>query len=151
MQQRLDLRTEAPDGMGAIFGVETYLRKSPRLSAQDIHLVKLRASQMNGCSYCVDMHTKEARKDGLGEQWIALICAWRESPVFSDKERALLEWTEAVTQLGQKGPSDTLYEALANHYTPGEIADLSIAIAQINVWNRLAVSFRMQHPIDPVN
>lgn len=113
-----------------------------------LHLVKLRASQINGCAYCVDMHVKEARKDGETEQRIHLISAWRESPLYSDRERAALEWTEALTLLPQSRANDEFYEPLKAHFSDVEIVQLTMLIGVINMWNRLAVGFRSQHPID---
>jgi AhpD family alkylhydroperoxidase len=111
-------------------------------------LIKLRASQINGCAYCVDMHVKEARHDGLGEQWINLICAWKESPVYDAKERALLGWVDAVTRIAETGAPDADFEALKAHFSEEDITKITVAIGAINVWNRLAVGFRSQHPID---
>ena len=113
-----------------------------------VHLVKLRASQINGCAYCVDMHVKEARKDGETEQRMHLISAWRESPLYSERERAALEWTEALTLLPQSRAADEFYDPLKSHFTDVEIVQLTLLIGIINTWNRLAVGFRSQHPID---
>lgn len=113
-----------------------------------LHLVKLRASQINGCSYCVDMHVKEARKDGEAEQRIHLVSAWRESPLFTERERAALEWTEALTLLPQSRAADEFYEPLGRHFSDEEIVQLTMLIGVINTWNRLSVGFRSQHPID---
>jgi AhpD family alkylhydroperoxidase len=113
-----------------------------------LHLVKLRASQINGCAYCVDMHVKEARHDGESEQRIHLISAWRESPLYSARERAALEWTEALTLLPQSRADDQFYDPLKEHFSDVEIVQLTVLIGMINVWNRLAVGFRSQHPID---
>jgi len=112
------------------------------------HLIKLRASQINGCAYCVDMHVKESRHDGLSEQWINLMCVWRESPIYDAKERALLGWVDAVTRIAETGAPDADFEALKAHFTEEEITKITVAIGTINVWNRLAVGFRSQHPID---
>jgi AhpD family alkylhydroperoxidase len=113
-----------------------------------LHLVKLRASQINGCAYCVDMHVKEARKDGETEQRMHLISAWRESPLYTDRERAALEWTEALTLLPQSRANDEFYEPLKQHFSDEEIVQLTLLIVVINGWNRLAVGFRSQHPVD---
>jgi AhpD family alkylhydroperoxidase len=112
-----------------------------------IHLIKLRASQINGCAYCVDMHSKEARRDGLSEQWINLVCTWRESPVFDDRERAVLAWTESLN-IADTGAPDADFEPLSAYFTEEEITRMAVAIGVINVWNRLAVGFRSLHPID---
>ncbi|WP_282095857.1 carboxymuconolactone decarboxylase family protein [Epibacterium ulvae] len=148
MTPRLDFHAAAPEAVKAIFAVETFLTQSTDVTPHDLHLLKLRASQINGCAYCVDMHTKEARKDQIPEQKIALICVWRESSLFSEKERALLAWTEAMTQISQGCPSDESYEAMRAHYSDAALVSLSVAITQINVWNRLAVGFRAPHPTD---
>jgi AhpD family alkylhydroperoxidase len=147
MHERLNFGKVVPEAYKAVLGLETYLQKSG-LERRFIHLVKLRASQINGCAYCVDMHVKEARHDGLSEQWINLLCVWRESPVYDARERALLAWTEAVTLLPQTGAPDADYAALRDHFSDEEIVKLTLAIGAINLWNRLAVGFRSQHPVD---
>ncbi|HET9622104.1 MAG TPA: carboxymuconolactone decarboxylase family protein [Kofleriaceae bacterium] len=147
MQARLDPSKVAPEAYRAVYGLEKYVQSSG-LPHRLIHLIKLRASQINGCAYCVDMHTKEARKDGLGEQWIALVSAWHESPVYTPEERAVLGWTEAVTNLAQSRAPDADYDALRAFFSDEQIVQLTVAIGTINVWNRLAVSFRSQHPVD---
>ena len=147
MQARLDPAKVAPEAYRAVYGLEKYVQGAG-LSHGLIHLIKLRASQINGCAYCVDMHTKEARKDGHSEQWIALVSAWHESPLYTPEERAVLGWTEAVTNLAQTRAPDADYEALRAHFNEEQIVKITVAIGTINVWNRLAVSFRSQHPID---
>lgn len=148
MQERLNGYKAAPDAYKAIMGLKTYIKKESGLDPALIHLIKLRASQINGCAYCVDMHVKEARQHGLSEQWINLLSVWRESPVYTPVERAVLEWTEAVTRLADTGAPDSAYEPLKAFFTDAEIAKLTIAIGTINIWNRVAVSFRSQHPLD---
>lgn len=113
-----------------------------------LHLVKLRASQINRCAYCVDMHVKEALKDGESQQRLHLVSAWRESPLFTERERAALEWTEALTLLPQSRADDQFYDPLKAHFSDVEIVQLTVLIGVINTWNRLAVGFRSQHPID---
>ena len=147
MQERLAYGKVVPDAYKAVLGLETYIQKSG-LERRLLHLVKLRASQINGCAYCVDMHSKEARHDGLSEQWINLLCVWQESPVYDARERALLAWTDAVTLLADTGAPDEEYAALREHFSDEDIVKLTLAIATINVWNRLAVGFRSQHPVD---
>ena len=127
--------------------LENYVQNSG-LDRRFIHLIKLRASQINGCAYCVDMHVKESRHDGLSEQWINLMSVWRESGVYDPKERALLGWVEAVTNVSQTGIPDGEFEALKAHFTDEEIMKITVAIGTINTWNRLAVGFRSLHPID---
>jgi AhpD family alkylhydroperoxidase len=148
MQARIDLQKAAPDALRAVLALERYIHDSG-LPSRLIHLIKLRASQINGCAFCVDMHVKEARKDGHGEQWIALVSAWHESPVYTAEERAVLGWTEALTNLAQTRAPDADFAPLREHFTDEQIAKLTVAIGTINVWNRLAVGFRGQHPIDP--
>ena len=147
MKARFDFAAAAPEAYRAVSALEGYVQKSG-LERRLIHLVKLRASQINGCAYCVDMHVKEARHDGLGEQWINLVCAWRESPIFDERERAVLAWTEAVTNLAQTQAPDADFEPLREHFSDEEITKLTVAIGTINIWNRLAVGFRKQHPVD---
>jgi AhpD family alkylhydroperoxidase len=148
MTARLDYIKTAPDAFEAVRQLEQYISTNSGLDHRLIHLLKLRASQINGCAYCVDMHTKEARKDGLSEQWIALVSVWREASIFDAKERALLGWTEALTNISSSGASDQDYEAMRAHFDDDVIVKLSVAIGTINLWNRLAVGFRTPHPID---
>lgn len=108
-----------------------------------IELVKIRASQMNGCAYCLDMHTKDARAIGETEQRIYALNAWRESPFFSERERAALEWTEAVTHVSESHVPDDVYDRVRQHFTEPELVGLTFAVVTINSWNRLAISFRL--------
>ncbi len=148
MQARLDFTKASPTGLQAVLGLENFVVNESGLDRHLIHLLKLRASQINACAYCVDMHSKEARHSGLSEQWINLVSVWRESPVFDERERAVLEWTEALTNVADSGAPSETYEPLKDHFTEKEIMDLTVAISVINVWNRLAVGFRSQHPVD---
>jgi len=107
-----------------------------------LELVKVRASQINGCAYCLDMHTKDARALGETEQRIYALSAWRETPFFSDRERAALEWTEAVTRISEGQVPDTVYDTVTPHFTEAELVALTFAVVAINSWNRLAISFR---------
>lgn len=147
MHPRLDFQKAAPDALKAVMQLEAYVQNSG-LERRFIHLIKLRASQINGCAYCVDMHVKESRHDGLSEQWINLMSVWRESGVYDAKERAVLGWVEAVTNLAQTGIPDGEFEALKAHFTDAEIMNITVAIGTINTWNRLAVGFRTPHPLD---
>lgn len=147
MKMRMNYYAKAADLMKPMLALEEAVAKSG-LDPMLIHLVKLRASQINGCAYCVDMHVKEARKDGEAEQRIHLVSAWRESPLFTDRERAALEWTEALTLLPQSRADDQFYDPLKAHFSDVEIVQLTMLIGVINVWNRLAVGFRSQHPVD---
>ena len=106
----------------------------------------MRASQINGCAFCLDMHAKDARKAGESEARLYLLPAWRESPLYTARERAALAWTEALTLVAEKGAPDALYEELKRHFNEKEIVDLTVLIGTINAWNRLAIAFRNVHP-----
>lgn len=141
MEQRLDYSKAAPKAMHAMLGLETYARNSG-LEHSLYELIKIRASQINKCAYCLDMHTIDARAEGETEQRLYALSAWRETPFFTERERAALEWTEAVTLIAEKGVSDELYERTRKHFTEEEMVKLNMAIIAINGWNRLAISFR---------
>jgi len=145
MQSRLNPGKAAPETYKAVLALETHLKGvvEPRL----YHLLKLRASQINGCAFCIDMHVKEALDDGEDAQRLHLLSAWRESPLYDDRERALLAWTEALTLLPQTGAPDADFARLREHFSEAEIVHLTAAIGMINLWNRWAVGFRSQHPI----
>ncbi|MBB3144098.1 AhpD family alkylhydroperoxidase [Phyllobacterium trifolii] len=113
-----------------------------------IELVKMRASQINGCAFCLDMHSKDARKKGETEQRLYLLNAWRESPLYSDRERAALAWTEALTLISKTHAPDNVYDVLKEQFTEEEIVKLSMLIVTINGWNRLAIGFRSVHPVE---
>lgn len=147
MHPRLDMQKAAPAAFKAVLGLENYVQSSG-LARSEIHLIKLRASIINGCAFCVDMHIKESRHDGMSEQWTNMMSVWRESPIYSARERALLGWVDAVTNLPGTGAPDADFETLKAHFSETEIANITVAIGAINVWNRLAVGFRFQHPID---
>ena len=148
MQSRLNYFEAAPDAYQAVLGLERYVSQTAGLDPRMLHLIKLRASQINGCAFCVDMHVKEARRLGLSEQWIALVCVWREAPIFDARERSVLGWTEALTLVSETGAPDAEYEALAAQFSDEEICKISVAIGTINVWNRLAVGFRTPPALD---
>lgn len=148
MKARMNIAVAAPEAYAAVIELNDYVVEQSGLPANLLHLIKLRASQINGCAYCVDMHTKEARRGGMGEQWLALISAWRESPVYSDAERAVLGWTEALTKLADTRAPDADYAPLKAHFSDAEIGKITVAIGLINVWNRVAVGLRTQHPVD---
>lgn len=148
MKARFNPFAVAPDAYKAVLALETYVRKDSGISHSLLHLIKLRASILNGCAHCVDMHVKEARKDGLSEQWINLCSVWREAGVYSDKERAVLAWTDALTLVSQTGAPDADFEPLCAHFSDAEITNITVAIGVINVWNRIAVGMRLQHPLD---
>jgi len=148
MQTRINYAKAAPDAYQAVVALATYVSKQSNLPPLLIDLIKLRASQINGCAYCVDMHTKEAVAHGASQQWINLIVTWRESPIFSDAERAVLGWTEALTLISETRAPDEDYDAIKMFFSDEDITKISVAIGLINVWNRLAVGFRSKHPID---
>jgi AhpD family alkylhydroperoxidase len=129
----------APEGIKAMRGLQEYVERSG-LEHALLELVKMRASQINGCAYCLDMHSKDARAAGETEQRLYLLDAWREAPFYSDRERAALAWTEALTRIGDV--SDELYEQVRKVFSEKELTDLSLAIIAINGWNRLAIPFR---------
>ena len=141
MTARLDYRTALPEATRAMSGLEEVVEAST-LEPKLRELVKLRASQINGCAYCVDMHTKDARAIGEDEQRLHLVAVWREAPGFTPRERAALAWTEALTLLAETGAPDDVYAAIAREFDPAEQVALSLAIVAINGWNRLAVGFR---------
>lgn len=124
-----------------MLGLEKYVRQSG-LEPSLLELVRLRASQINGCAYCVDMHTKDARARGESEQRLYAVVVWREAPFFTERERAALAWTEAVTQVNWQHVPDEVYEVARKHFNEKELVDLTVAIIPINGWNRLAISFR---------
>ena len=150
MKARFNFPDAAPDAYKAVIALDRYVKEESGLDRRLIHLIKLRASQINGCAYCVDMHTKEARRDGMSEQWINLIVTWRESPLYDARERAVLAWTEALTHVAETRAPDADYEPLREFFSEAEMTKLTVAIGAINVWNRLCVGFRSQHPIDRV-
>jgi AhpD family alkylhydroperoxidase len=141
MEARLAYYNAAPGAVRALIGLETYLARSG-LEKPLRELVKLRASQLNGCAFCIDMHWQDTRKEGETERRLYLLNAWRESPGYSERERAALEWTEAVTQLGDGHVSDEVFAAVRPHFSDKELADLTLAVAAINAWNRMSISFR---------
>ena len=141
--QRFDLMKAAPGAYQAMLGLEKYLHESG-LEESLLHLIKLRASQMNGCAYCIDMHWKDAKAVGQPDQKLYELSAWEEGPFYTDRERAALAWTEAVTQVATSRVPDELYQEVRQHFSEKEIADLTIAVATINAWNRLAISARSE-------
>lgn len=140
MQRPIDYRRTAPDGVAALMGIEDYVRHSG-LDPILLDLVRIRASQINGCAYCIDMHTKDARARGETEQRIYALSAWRETSFFTERECAALAWTEALTQIAGKGVPDADYKLARQQFTERELVDLSIAVIAINGWNRLAMPF----------
>lgn len=141
MQPRLDYKSASPAAFQAMLAFELQVHKSG-LEEPLLELVKTRASQLNGCAWCLDMHTKDARARGETEQRLHLLCAWREAPCFTDRERAALGWTEAVTLIAAAGVPDDVYYAARQHFDDRALVDLTQAIISINGWNRLNVAFR---------
>ena len=141
MQSRIDGAKVAPGGYKAMLGLEAYLHESG-LELPLLHLIKLRASQINGCAYCIDMHWKDLRAIGENEQRLYGLDAWREAPYYTGRERAALAWTEAVTRITDGHVPDQVYEEVRRHFNEKELADLTLAIATINAWNRLAIASR---------
>ena len=142
MQSRLDAQKAAPAAYHAMLALETSVRRSSHLEPSLVELVRLRASQINGCAFCIDMHTKDARANGETEQRLYTLSAWRETPFYTDRERAALEWTEAVTLIHQDHAPDEIYESVREHFSEEELVNLTMAIVAINGWNRLAIGFR---------
>lgn len=141
MEARLNYAKLSQDPIKGMYAINGYLAGCG-LEHSLLELVKIRASQINGCAFCLDMHTKDARAQGETEQRIYALSAWRETPFFSDRERAALAWTEAVTRISE-GVSDPVFEEAREHFTEQELADLTWAAVLINGWNRLAISFRV--------
>ena len=141
MQARLDFYKASPEGTKAMIALEERASKSS-IEKPLAELVRLRASQINGCAFCVDMHTADARKGGETDRRLATVSVWRETPFFTDRERAALEWTESVTLLAQTHVPDEVWERVKPYFSDQEIADLTLLIIAINGWNRIAVTFR---------
>jgi AhpD family alkylhydroperoxidase len=142
MEPRIDMNQKAASGaVQAMFGLERYVRESG-LEHSLIELIKTRASQLNGCAYCIDMHTKDARAAGETEQRLYGLSAWRETPFYTPRERAALEWAEALTLISQNNVPDDLYQAVREHFTEEEMIHLTLAVIAINAWNRVAIPFR---------
>jgi AhpD family alkylhydroperoxidase len=141
MKERLNYAKVAPDALKAMQEIEKYVAASG-LERPLYELVKTRASQINGCAYCLDMHTKDARKAGETEQRLYALSAWRETSFYTEQERAALEWTEALTLISENDVSDSLYDSVRKHFDEKEMVALSMAIVAINGWNRLAIGFR---------
>ena len=146
MKPRMNFYQAAPDTMKALMALEEQIQSSG-LEKSLIELVKIRASQINGCAFCINMHTQDARKRGESEQRLYLLNAWRESPCYTDRERAALAWTEAVTLISETHAPDGVYDEVRTHFSETETVNLTMLIATINAWNRLAISFRSVPPV----
>ncbi len=141
MSQRLDYAKTSPGASRALYGLETYL-ETCGLDRKLLDLVRLRASQINGCAFCIDMHWKDLRAAGESEARLYWLDAWRESPGYSEREQAALAWTEAVTLVASSRVPDEVYEQARRQFSEKELVDLTLAVAAINSWNRMSISFR---------
>jgi AhpD family alkylhydroperoxidase len=148
MKPRLNPIAAAPKAMEPMIALEKSLHESG-LEHSLIHLVKMRASQINRCAYCLHMHSRDARAKGETEERLYLLDAWRESPLYSQRERAALAWTEALTLISDTGAPDDAFEGLDPHFTDDEKVKLTLVIATINSWNRISIGFRAVHPMSP--
>ena len=146
MKPRLNAYQVAPATIKALAALEAEVQGSG-LEQSLIELVKTLASQINGCAFCINMHTQDARKHGETEQRLYLLNAWRESPVYTDRERAALAWTEAVTLISETHAPDDVYENVRAQFSEAETVNLTMLVATINAWNRIAISFRMIPPV----
>jgi AhpD family alkylhydroperoxidase len=142
---RLNPYQAAPEAMNAMLALETYVQQCG-LEPILIDLVKTRASQINGCAYCIYMHTREARNRGETEERLYLLDAWHESSLYTDRERAALAWTDAVTRVAETHVPDAVYETVREQFAEDELVKLTLLVSTINAWNRLAISFRSAHP-----
>ncbi len=147
MKPRMNYVKAAPGVRDALLHVHEYLGKSG-LEENLLNLIYLRASQINGCAYCIDMHWKDLRAAGENEQKLYMLNAWRESSLYSERERAALAWTESLTLVAQTRAADADYALVAEHFSERERVALTLLVCTINAWNRLAIGFRAQHPAD---
>ena len=147
MSQRLNAFQIAPEAYKAMLVLQDYVNKTA-LEHSLMELVKIRASQINRCAYCLHMHVLDARKAGETEARINLLNAWEESELYTPRERAALRWTEELTRASERSPSDAAYVELREHFNEKDSVDLSFAIGAINTWNRVNVGFRTRHPAD---
>jgi AhpD family alkylhydroperoxidase len=141
MEPRLNFFKSGPDAMKAMAGLDQQIARSG-LEKSLVELVRLRASQLNGCAYCIDVHTADARKVGEGERRLATVAVWRETPFFNERERAALEWAESVTRVADTHVPDDVWERVQQHFTSAELVDLTLLVNSINAWNRFAIAFR---------
>ncbi len=148
MKARLNPYQAAPDAMKPMAALDAAIKNSG-LEPSLVELVRTRASQINGCAYCIHMHTRDARAQGETEERLYLLAAWHESPLYTDRERAALAWTEAVTLMAATHVPDEAYAEARRHFTEPELVRLTMLIATINAWNRIAISFRSVHPVKP--
>src|ERR1700733_9283797 len=142
MESRLEAQKASPAAYQAMLALEMFVRKSSKLEPSLIELAKMRASQINGCAYCIDMHSKDARAEGESEQRLYALNAWRETPFFTPREQAALAWTEAVTLVTEGHVPDAVYEQARQQFSDQELVNLTMVIVTINGWNRLSIAFR---------
>ena len=147
MQQRIDVTKVSPAVYQAAAALQTYVDQSG-LDAKLRELIKIRASQINGCAFCLAMHTRDARKIGETDERMHLLAAWREAPVYNARERAALAWVEAITLVTQGHVPDEAFEAVRKQFSEKEIVDLTAAAVAINTWNRIAIAFRVPPQVD---
>jgi len=147
MTPRLNIFHAAPEGSKAMLAVEGAIEKSG-LEHSLMELVRLRASQINGCAFCIYMHVKDALKNGETDQRIHMLDAWRESSLFTDRERAALNWTESLTRVAKTHAPDADYAMLQSQFSETEIANLTLLIGAINLWNRVQIGLRAAHPVE---
>jgi len=143
MKPRIDITRVSPKVLQAMYGLQNTVNSSG-LERPLLELVKMRASQINGCAYCLDMHSKDARAAGETEQRLYLLDAWRETSLYSERERAALEWTEALTRIGEGHVPDSVYAAAREHFSEEELVNLALAVVAINGWNRFSIAFRAE-------
>ena len=141
MEPRLNFYKAGPNAIKGLLGLEEQIAKSG-FEKPLIELIRLRASQINGCAYCVDLHSTDARKGGETERRLATLPLWRETPFFSERERAALEWTESVTLVAQTHVPDEVWQRVRAHFSDAEMVDLTLLVCAINAWNRFAIAFR---------
>ena len=149
MKARLDISKAAPEAYAAVAALDRYIVKESGLEPGIVHLIKIRASQINGCAFCIYMHVVDARQHGETDLRIQMLDAWRESPLYTDRERAALAWTESLTFIATTRAPDSDYALVKAQFSDAEIAALSLLIGQINSWNRLQVAARTGHAVQP--
>src|SRR6185312_4691697 len=142
MEARINFFEKGAGAFKALYGLGVYLEKSP-IENKLLHLIEFRVSQINGCAFCLDMHSKDLRAEGETEQRLYMLAAWREGPMYTDRERAALAWAEAVTELKNREVSDEVYEQARAQFTEDELVDLTLAVTTINTYNRLNIAFRV--------
>jgi AhpD family alkylhydroperoxidase len=147
MKQRINIKQLEPEAYKVMYAMEKYLLTTD-LTAQLRELIKIRVSQINKCAYCIEIHTKDARKIGETEQRIYALSAWEESPLFSEEEKAVLALTDSITKIANHGVNDFIFKNVQSYFTENQIAQMIIAINQMNFWNRIAISTKMFHPLN---